>query len=432
MASYLIEGGRRLSGEVTVSGSKNATLGVVAATVLLDGPCQIENVPQVQDVLVLVDIIRDLGIDIYFDEEGILHVNPCSIETCEVNNERARDIRASYYLYGALLGRFQEVISYMPGGCDFGTRPIDLHLKGFNALGADYEIRHAKIHLKAKNGLQGANIFFDQVSVGATINLMLAAVKAPGRTVIENAAREPHIVEVANFLNLMGGRIRGAGTDVIRIDGVEKLPANLSYSIIPDQIEAGTFMIAAALTHGDITVKNLIPKHMEPLSAKLLEMGAEIEVGEDYLRVSLEEGKSLSAANFKTAPYPGFPTDLQPQTVVLLTQAHGVGRMHEAVWPNRFQYIDELKRMSSQIEVMDKIALVQGPTDLSGSLVKARDLRAGAALVLAGLVASHQTEVYDIHVIERGYENFIEKFQSLGASIRRSSQILTQAVRELP
>ena len=431
MASYLIEGGRRLSGEVTVSGSKNATLGVVATTVLLDGPCQIENVPQVQDVLVLVDIIRDLGIDIYFDDEGILHVNPCSIETCEVHNERARDIRASYYLYGALLGRFQEAISYMPGGCDFGTRPIDLHLKGFNALGADYEIRHAKIHLKAENGLQGANIFFDQVSVGATINLMLAAVKTPGRTVIENAAREPHIVEVANFLNLMGGRIRGAGTDVIRIDGVEKLPANLGYSIIPDQIEAGTFMIAAALTHGDITVKNLIPKHMEPLSAKLLEMGADIESGEDYLRVSLEEGKTLSAANFKTAPYPGFPTDLQPQTVVLLTQAHGVGRMHEAVWPNRFQYIDELKRMSSQIEVMDKIALVQGPTDLSGSLVKARDLRAGAALVLAGLVASHQTEVYDIHVIERGYENFIEKFQNLGASIHRSSEILTQAVREL-
>ncbi len=431
MASYLIEGGRRLSGEVIVSGSKNATLGVVAATVLLDGPCQIENVPQVQDVLVLIDIIRDLGIDIYFDEDGVLHVNPDSIKTCEVNNERARDIRASYYLYGALLGRFQEAISYMPGGCDFGTRPIDLHLKGFNALGADYEIRHAKIHLKAEHGLQGANIFFDQVSVGATINLMLAAVKAPGRTVIENAAREPHIVEVANFLNLMGGRIRGAGTDVIRIDGVEKLPANLSYSIIPDQIEAGTFMIAAALTHGDITVRNLIPKHMEPLSAKLLEMGAEIEVGEDYLRVSLKEGKTLTAANFKTAPYPGFPTDLQPQTVVLLTQAHGVGRMHEAVWPNRFQYIDELKRMSSQIEVMDKIALVQGPTDLTGSLVKARDLRAGAALVLAGLVASYQTEVYDIHVIERGYEDFIEKFQSLGASIRRSSKILTQAVREL-
>lgn len=431
MASYLIEGGRRLSGEVIVSGSKNATLGVVAATVLLDGPCQIENVPQVQDVLVLIDIIRDLGIDIYFDEDGVLHVNSDSIKTCEVNNERARDIRASYYLYGALLGRFQEAISYMPGGCDFGTRPIDLHLKGFNALGADYEIRHAKIHLKAEHGLQGANIFFDQVSVGATINLMLAAVKAPGRTVIENAAREPHIVEVANFLNLMGGRIRGAGTDVIRIDGVEKLPANLSYSIIPDQIEAGTFMIAAALTHGDITVRNLIPKHMEPLSAKLLEMGAEIEVGEDYLRVSLEEGKTLTAANFKTAPYPGFPTDLQPQTVVLLTQAHGVGRMHEAVWPNRFQYIDELKRMSSQIEVMDKIALVQGPTDLTGSLVKARDLRAGAALVLAGLVASYQTEVYDIHVIERGYEDFIEKFQSLGASIRRSSKILTQAVREL-
>lgn len=418
MSSYLIRGGQRLCGEVSISGSKNAALGILAAALICDGPCTIENVPCVSDTLAMIEIIRDIGGKCRF-EDGTLELDPSSIVSSYVATDRARDIRASYYLLGALLARFSDADTVLPGGCDFGTRPIDLHLKGFEALGAIPSISHGRIRLEAKH-LKAANIFLDKVSVGATINLMICAAKCPGRTVIENAAREPHIVDVANFLNTMGAKIRGAGTDMIRIDGVSSLPAGRHYSIIPDQIEAGTYMIAAAVTRGDITVRNLIPKHMEPLTAKLKEMGAVVEEGDESCRVYIPEGRSLTATNFITMPYPGFPTDLQPQTVVLLCHAEGLSRMTENVWPNRFQYVDDLKKMGAEIDVADRFCLIHGACRLTGSFVQARDLRAGAAMVLAGLSARDETEVYDAFRVQRGYENMIEKLRSLGADIRYS------------
>ncbi len=416
MSNYLIRGGKRLTGEVTISGSKNAALGILAAAIVCDGPCTIENVPIVSDTMVMIDIIKDIGGKCNFDN-GVLSIDPRGIQNSYVSSDRARDIRASYYLLGALLARLSSVNTVLPGGCDFGTRPIDLHLKGFEAMGAISSISHGRIKLESKQ-LQGANIFLDKVSVGATINLMICAAKCPGRTVIENAAREPHIVDVANFLNTMGAKIRGAGTEMIRIDGVPTLDAGRNYSIIPDQIEAGTYMIAAAVTKGDIKVKNLIPKHMEPLTAKLKEMGAVVEEGDDYCRVYIPEGRTLTATNFITMPYPGFPTDLQPQAVVLLCSADGLSRMTETVWANRFQYVDDLKKMGAEIDVADRFCLVHGPCELTGSLVQARDLRAGAAMVLAGLCASDDTEIYDIFRLERGYESLVSKLQNLGADIR--------------
>lgn len=418
LASYIIRGGNRLSGNINISGSKNAALGIISAAMLLDGPCVIENVPDVADINVMIEICKNLGAEIHRDSESVLTINPCTIHTHEATHEKGRSIRGSYYLLGALLGRFRKASIYMPGGCNFGTRPIDQHIKGFEALGATAHIEYGRINVQADR-LIGEHVFLDVVTVGATINIMLAAAKADGVTVIENAAREPHIVDVANFLNTMGANVRGAGTDVIRVTGVAVMPGGSTYSIIPDQIEAGTYMLAAALSRGDITVHGVIPKHMEPLTAKLDEMGAHIDVGDDSIRVWTDDGQELQAASFKTMPYPGFPTDLQPQTMVLLCTAAGSSRMTESVWDNRFQYIDDLKTMGAEILISGKMAIVEGGHQLTGSHVYARDLRAGAALVLAGLVAEGTTEVDEISKIERGYENFISKMRSLGADITR-------------
>ncbi len=421
MASYMVRGGNRLAGEVTVSGSKNAALGILSAAMLLDGACKIENVPDVADINVMLEICEELGAEIKRDSDGVLYIDPTSIHTHEAIEDKVRSIRGSYYLLGALLSRFGKASLYMPGGCNFGTRPSDQHIKGVEALGAEATIEHGIIHVEAEK-LQGEHIFLDVVSVGATINIMIAAVKAEGITVIENAAREPHIVDVANFLNTMGANIRGAGTDVIRITGTPVMPAGSSYSIIPDQIQAGTYMMIAALTHGDITVKNLIPKHMEPLSAKLEEMGAHVEAGDDSIRVWMEDQEALKPANFKTMPYPGFPTDLQPQATVLLCLAEGSSKMMENVWDNRFQYVDDLKMMGADIMASGKLAVIQGGSPLTGAKVTARDLRAGAAMVMAGLAAEGVTEIAEINKIERGYERFVHKLQSLGADISRLDQ----------
>lgn len=418
LASYIIQGGNRLAGHVTISGSKNAALGIIAAAMLLDGSCKIENAPDVDDISMLVEICKTMGAQIRRDNEGTLFVDPCSINTYEATDEKSRSIRGSYYLLGAMLGRFNKASIYMPGGCNFGPRPIDLHIKGFEALGASSVFEHGKIHVEAEK-LHGDHIFLDTVSVGATINIMIAAVKAEGVTVIENAAREPHIVDVANFLNTMGAKIRGAGTDVIRVTGVPVLPAGGTYSIIPDQIEAGTYMLAAAMTRGDITVHNIIPKHMEPLTAKLEEMGATVLSGDDSIQVVVDPANEMLPTSFKTMPYPGFPTDLQPQTTVLLCTVKGSSRMIENVWDNRFQYIDDLKMMGANILISGHLALVEGGAKLTGAKVTARDLRAGAAMVLAGLAAEGISEICDIGKVERGYESFVNKMRTLGADITR-------------
>ncbi|MGI6299186.1 MAG: UDP-N-acetylglucosamine 1-carboxyvinyltransferase [Saccharofermentanales bacterium] len=421
MASYLIRGGRRLVGDVTVSGSKNAALGIIAAAMTLDGSCRIENIPEVLDIEVLLQICESLGAVVRWEQDGSLFIDPTTTNTWEVTHEKVRAIRGSYYLLGAMLARYKHASIYMPGGCNFGPRPIDQHMKGFEALGAEVTIEYGKIQLHAPE-FKGEHIFLDVVSVGATINIMIAAAKAEGVTVIENAAREPHIVDVANFLNTMGANIKGAGTDVIRITGVQTIPARACYSIIPDQIEAGTYMIAAALTHGDITVHNIIPKHMEPLSAKLEEMGAAVEPDGDSLRVFLAPEDELKAANFKTLPYPGFPTDLQPQTTVMLCTAQGSSKMAENVWESRFQYVDDLKMMGADITIAGHVAIIAGGTKLTGATVTARDLRAGAAMVLAGLAAEGETRVLDVAKVERGYEHFTEKLRLLGADISREDE----------
>lgn len=422
MPHYRINGGTKLKGEVTVSGSKNAVLGILAASMMLDGPCILENVPDIADVRAMLEICETLGAIITPLGNGMFKIDPTTINTHEATHEKVKNIRASYYLLGALLARSKKATMHMPGGCNFGTRPIDLHLKGFAKMGAKgtelSDIRNGVIRIVA-NRLAGAHIFLDVVSVGATINIMLAATKAEGLTVLENAAKEPHIVDVANFLNAMGANIKGAGTDTIRIKGVPILPGGFSYSIIPDQIEAGTYMIAAAVTRGDVLVKNLIPKHMEPLSAKLVEMGYIIEEHDDSIRVAIDDETTISPVNFKTMPYPGFPTDLQPQTTVLLCMASGLSRMYENVWDNRFQYVTELQTMGADISVIDRVALVSGPTQLNGSSVSAMDLRAGAAMVLAGLAAEGVTEISEAHRIERGYERIVEKLTALGARIER-------------
>lgn len=421
MASYLIRGGRRLVGDVTVSGSKNAALGIIAAAMILDGSCRIENIPEVLDIEVLLQICESLGAVVRREKDGSLFIDPTTTNTWEVTHEKVRAIRGSYYLLGAMLARYKHASIYMPGGCNFGPRPIDQHMKGFEALGAEVTIEYGKIQLHASE-FKGEHIFLDVVSVGATINIMIAAAKAEGVTVIENAAREPHIVDVANFLNTMGANIKGAGTDVIRITGVQTIPARSCYSIIPDQIEAGTYMIAAALTHGDITVHNIIPKHMEPLSAKLEEMGAAVEPDGDSLRVFLAPEDELKAANFKTLPYPGFPTDLQPQTTVMLCTAQGSSKMAENVWESRFQFVDDLKMMGADITIAGHVAIIAGGTKLTGATVTARDLRAGAAMVLAGLAAEGETRVLDVAKVERGYERFSDKLRMLGADISREDE----------
>lgn len=416
MSSYLIKGGRPLYGAIDVSGSKNAALGIIAASMVLDGPCVIENVPHIMDVGVLLDICRELGAQIDQIDPNTVRIDPTSVCVNEATTELTRSIRASYYLLGALLARFNEVKLNMPGGCNFGTRPIDLHLKGFYSMGASHELIDGVIHLKADH-LHGGHLYMNQASVGATINVMIAATKANGSTTIENAAREPHIVDVANFLNVMGARIKGAGTDTIRITGVPELPGYKTYSIIPDQIEAGTFMVAAAAARGDVTVRNLIPKHMESLTQKMREMGVSVEEGDDWIRVRTEPGAELKAANFKTRPYPGFPTDLQPQVTILLCTATGNSSMHENVWENRFQYIDELKRMNVDITLAGNIAIIPGPQQMTSARIKALDLRAGAAMIIAAAVVDGDSEVYNVHMIERGYENIVEKLRGIGMDI---------------
>lgn len=415
MEKYVILGGARLSGEVEISGAKNSAVALIVASIMIKGECIIENVPCVSDTFVLMDIIKQLGGKAEFSG-NTLKVDCTNVENCEAPYEMVGKIRASSYLMGALLGRFKSARVAPPGGCDFGVRPIDLHLKGFVALGASYTVEHGLVDLRAEK-LVGASVYMDQVSVGATINVMLAAALAEGTTFIENAAKEPHIVDVANFLNSMGANIKGAGTDIIKIKGVPELHGG-TYSVIPDQIEAGTFMIAAAATNGDVYIKNVIPKHLESISAKLIEMGVTVEEFDDVVRVS-NDNDTLKRVNVKTMPYPGFPTDLQPQMLTLLTKADGTSIVTENVWDNRYKYVDELLRMGASVSVDGKIAVVEGPARLTGSPVSSTDLRAGAAMVIAGLMADGVTEVYNLKYIDRGYENFEQKLRALGAQITR-------------
>ncbi|NLM76445.1 MAG: UDP-N-acetylglucosamine 1-carboxyvinyltransferase [Clostridiaceae bacterium] len=418
MDKLIIRGQKRLKGEVTISGAKNAALGVLPAAILSGDVCTIENVPDILDIKILRRIMESLGARFEDIDKNTIRIDTRNVNSYKATTNDMHKLRGSYYLMGALLGRFKKAIVTFPGGCNLGVRPIDQHIKGFEALGAKVEIQHGYIKLTA-NKLVGASIYLDVVSVGATINIMLAAVRAEGLTIIENAAKEPHIVDIANFLNAMGADIKGAGTDVIRIRGVKELKCNVVHSIIPDQIEAGTFMIAAAATEGDVLVKNVIPKHMESLTAKLMEMNVKVEEFDDSIRIIGRD--NLKNVNIKTLPYPGFPTDLQPPAAILLLKAEGISTITEGIFENRFQYIEELRRMGAKIRVEGRMAVIEGGHKLTGAPIKALDLRAGAACVIAGLIAEGETEVFNVHYIDRGYENMVEKFQSLGADIRRIS-----------
>ena len=413
MDQYIIKGGMSLAGEVVVSGAKNAALGILAAAIMTDEEVLIDNLPDVKDINVMLEAITQTGVYVDRINRNKVKINASKLHSCVVDDEYIRRIRASYYLIGALLGKYHKAEVALPGGCEIGARPIDQHLKGFRALGADIDISSGRINASSDK-LRGAHIFLDIVSVGATINIMIAASLIPGKTVIENVAKEPHIVDVANFLNSMGADIKGAGTDVIRINGVSKLHGT-EYSIIPDQIEAGTFMCAAAITRGDVTVKNLIPKHMEAISAKLIEIGCEITEFDDAIRV--RGAIRQRAANVKTLPYPGFPTDMQPQITAVLARAHGTSTVLESIFENRFRYVSELARMGAEIEVKGNMAVVSGVDKLVGANLNAPDLRAGAALVIAALAADGISTISDIKYIQRGYEHFEEKLESLGAKI---------------
>ena len=417
MEQYVIKGGNPLVGEVEIGGAKNAALASLSAAVMTDETVTIENVPNVRDINVLLNAIQEIGAKVDRIDAHTVKINGSFIRDLNVDNEFIRKIRASYYLIGALLGKYKRAEVALPGGCDIGSRPIDLHMKGFRALGATVDIKYGLVMASAEK-LTGTHIYLDKVSVGATINIMMASVMAEGKTIIENAAKEPHVVDVANFLNSMGANIRGAGTDVIRIVGVEKLHKT-EYSIIPDQIEAGTFMLAAAATKGDVTVKNVIPKHLEAISAKLLEAGCEVEEFDDAVRVVAS--KPLRHTQVTTLPYPGFPTDMQPQMAVVLGIASGTSTVTESIFENRFKYVDELTRMGADIKVESNIAIIGGVEQYTGARVNAPDLRAGAALVIAGLAAEGITVVDDIYYIERGYEAFETKLSSLGALIEKVS-----------
>ena len=417
MARYEIHGGNPLNGTVTISGAKNAAVAILPAALLVSGKCRIENVPDISDVRIMMDILAGMGAKILSAPDGAVEIDCSTAHNARVPYDSARRCRASYYLIGALLGRFGLADVALPGGCDFGgTRPIDQHLKGFHALGAHVEVQSGFINARAgeTGRLKGANIFLDKVSVGATINIMLAAALAEGNTVIENVAKEPHIVDVANFLNSMGANIRGAGTDIIKIRGVERLHGG-TYSIIPDQIEAGTYMAAVAACGGQIKVCNIIPKHMDCITAKLLEMGVEVEEIEDSLLV--RRIGPLTKTNIKTMPYPGFPTDMQPQLAAALCLAHGTSIITESVWSSRFRYTDEFKRMGAQIQVDGNLAIIEGVDHLSGAQIEACDLRAGAAMIIAALAAYGTSEITGVQYIERGYESVIEKFRKLGGNI---------------
>ena len=416
MTKYVIHGGKPLFGEIDISGAKNAAVAIIPAALLVDGSCRIENIPQISDVTLILNILQELGADVRTVNRTTVDVDCSHIRNAKVPEELARKIRASYYLIGALLGRFGSAEVPPPGGCDFGGRPIDQHIKGFVAMGAEVDVRGGFIHARAEKGrMQGTHVYLDIVSVGATMNIMLAAVLAEGMTVIENAAKEPHIVDLANFLNSMGADIMGAGTDVIKVRGVQKLTGG-TYSIIPDQIEAGTYMAAVAAAGGEVLIKNVIPKHLECITAKLEEMGVEVEEHDDSVRVR-RTGR-LSRANIKTLPYPGFPTDMQPQITVVLCLAEGTSVVTEGVWDNRYRYVDEIRRMGAHIQVDGKIAVIEGVDKLTGAAVQACDLRAGAAMVIAGLAAQGTTEVDCVHYIERGYEDIVRKLSGIGADIR--------------
>ena len=419
MEQYIIKGGLPLVGEVEIGGAKNAALAIIAAAIMTDETVIIDNLPDVRDINVLLDAMQEIGAEVERVDRHTAKINGGKISARDVDSESIKKIRASYYLIGALLGKYKEASVPLPGGCNIGSRPIDQHIKGFEALGATVDIEGGYIKARAEH-LHGAHIYLDMESVGATINIMMAASMAQGNTVIENVAKEPHVVDVANFLNSMGANIKGAGTDVIRIKGVERLHRT-EYSIIPDQIEAGTFMFAAAATCGDVLVKNIIPKHMEGASAKLAEMGCIIEEYDDAIRVIGR--KPLKPTRVKTAPYPGFPTDMQPQIAVTLALADGTSMVTESIFENRFKYVDELARMGANIKVEGNRAVVMGVEKYTGARVCAPDLRAGAALVIAGLAAEGITIVDDIHYIQRGYERFEEKMQGLGAKMERVDNV---------
>lgn len=415
MEQYVIKGGNPLYGEVEIGGAKNAALAILAAAIMTDETVTIDNLPNVRDINVLLQAIEEIGAHVERVDIHKVKINGSFIRGVNVDNEFIRRIRASYYLIGALLGKYKHAEVALPGGCDIGSRPIDLHMKGFRSMGADIDIAHGLVIARAKE-LKGTHIYMDKVSVGATINIMMAAAMADGKTVIENAAKEPHVVDVANFLNSMGANIRGAGTDVIRIVGVEKLHAT-EYSVIPDQIEAGTFMFAVAAAGGNVLVKNVIPKHLEATTAKLLEVGCQVEAFDDSVRV-ISDGH-LKHTQVATLPYPGFPTDMQPQMAVLLGIAEGTSTVTESIFENRFKYVDELTRMGADIKVESNIAIISGVKRYTGARVNAPDLRAGAALVIAGLAAEGITVVDDIYYIQRGYEALEEKLTKIGAKIAR-------------
>lgn len=415
MEHLVINGQKQLSGEISISGAKNAVVAIIPAAIMAKGKCVIENLPSIEDVTNLIDILTNIGAECELKGDNTLIIDSTNVNQYCATYESVKKIRASYYLMGALLGRFKKAEVAMPGGCNFGTRPIDQHLRGFKSLGADYTIQHGVVKLSAEK-LVGSHIYLDMPSVGATINIMLAATMAEGVTVIENAAKEPHIVDTANFLNMIGAKIKGAGTDVIKITGVSELHG-AEYMIIPDQIEAGTYMIAAAMAGGDVTIKNIIPKHMDPLSAKLQDMGCKLEEGDDSIRV-ISDGQ-LKPTTVKTMAYPGFPTDLQPQMVALLCATSGTSILTENVWENRFQYVNELKRLGGNITVEGRVAVVEGVKQLMGAEVNATDLRAGAALVIAGLAAKGTTTIGNIKYIDRGYEKIEHKLRGVGADIKR-------------
>ena len=415
MEQYVVEGGNPLVGEVEIGGAKNAALAILAASVMTDETVLIENMPDVRDTNILLQAMQSIGVIVDRVDPHTVKVNASHIHDLVIEDDFIKKIRASYYLLGALLGKYNKAEVALPGGCNIGSRPIDQHIKGFKALGADVRIEHGLIITEAPN-LKGSHVYMDVVSVGATINVMMAAAMADGMTIIENAAKEPHFVDLANFLNSMGANIKGAGTDVIRIRGVQKLHKT-EYAIIPDQIEAGTFMFAAAATQGDVTVKNVIPKHLESISAKLMEIGCEVEESDDAVRVVAS--RPLTHTHVKTLPYPGFPTDMQPQITVALGLSQGTSIVTESIFENRFKYVDELTRMGASIKVEGNTAIIDGVARYTGASITAPDLRAGAALVIAALAAEGVSTVDDIRYIERGYENFPEKLRGLGAQIEK-------------
>ncbi len=418
MARYEIKGGTPLNGTVTISGAKNAAVAILPAALLVSGPCRIENVPDISDVRILLSILEGMGADIQYPESNVVLIDCSKLTSTTPNPELVRKLRASYYLMGALLGRYGKAHVALPGGCNFASRPIDQHIKGFAALGADVEETDDYVELQpGEGGLKGNRVCLDIVSVGATVNIMIAAVLMPGQTIIENAAKEPHIVDLANFLNTMGARVSGAGTDTVKIKGVDALQGG-TYAIIPDQIEAGTYMAAAAATGGNVLVRNVIPKHMDCITSKLAEMGAEVINYDDAIRI--KSNGRLRHTTVKTHPYPGFPTDMQAQICVCMALASGVSRLTESVYETRFfGYCSELESMGADIQINGKTAIVTGAEKLYGATVSAHDLRAGAALVIAGLAAEGTTQVKNIHYVERGYERIIDKLTALGAVIRR-------------